>query len=43
MSDNVDPDETAHNEPSHLDLSSLQKPIIISMAVKELISCVLTL
>ena len=28
MSNSVDPDETAHDEPSHLDLRSLQKPII---------------
>ena len=26
----VDPDETAHYEPSHLDLRCLQKPIIIA-------------
>ena len=26
MSNSVDPDETAHNEPSHLDLCCLQKP-----------------
>ena len=30
MSDSVDPDETAHYEPSHLDLCCLQKPIIIA-------------
>ena len=29
MSNNIDPDEMAHNEPSHLDLWCLQKPIII--------------
>ena len=29
MSNSVDPDE-AHNEPSHLDLRCLQKPIIIA-------------
>ena len=28
MSNSVDPDETAHYEPSHLDLCSLQKLII---------------
>ena len=28
MSNSVDPDETAHYEPSHLDLRCLQKPII---------------
>ena len=27
MSNNIDPDETAHYEPSHLDLRCLQKPI----------------
>ena len=32
MSDSVDPDETAHYEPSHLDLRCLQKPIIIHVA-----------
>ena len=30
MSNSVDPDETAQNEPSHLDLRCLQKPIIIA-------------
>ena len=30
MSNNVDPDETAHDEPSHLDLCCLQKPVIIA-------------
>ena len=30
MTNSVDPDETAHYEPSHLDLSCLQKPIIIA-------------
>ena len=32
MSNSVDPDETAHDhdEPSHLDLRCLQKPIIIA-------------
>ena len=30
MSNCVDPDETVHNEPSHLDLRCLQKPIMIS-------------
>ena len=29
MSNSVDPDETAHDEPSYLDLCCLQKPIII--------------
>ena len=28
MSNSVDPDETAHYEPSHVDLCCLQKPII---------------
>ena len=30
MSNSIDQDETAHYEPSHLDLYCLQKPIIIS-------------
>ena len=30
MSNSVDLDETAHYEPSHLDLRCLQKPIIIA-------------
>ena len=30
MSNCVDPDETAHYEPSHQDLCGLQKPIIIA-------------
>ena len=30
MSNSVDPDETAHYEPSHLDLCCLQKSIIIA-------------
>ena len=30
MSNIVAPDETAHYEPSHLDLFCLQKPIIIA-------------
>ena len=29
MSNSVDPDETAHFEPSHLDLRCLQKLIIV--------------
>ena len=36
MSNSEDPDETAHSEPSHLDLRCLQKLIIIP-AVQELI------
>ena len=31
MSNSVDPDETAHDEPSHLDLHCLQKPNIIAL------------
>ena len=31
MSNSVDPDETAHYEPSHLNLCCLQKPIIIAL------------
>ena len=30
MPNSVDPDETAHYEPSHLDLRCLQKPIVIA-------------
>ena len=30
MSNSVDPDETAHDEPSHLDLRCLQTLIIIA-------------
>ena len=30
MSNSLDPDETAHYEPSHLDLRCLQKPITIA-------------
>ena len=30
MSNSVDPDETAHYEPSHLDLCYLQNPILIA-------------
>ena len=29
MSNSVDPDKTAHYEPSHLDLRCLQKSIVI--------------
>ena len=36
MSNRVDPDETAHFEPSHLDLCCLQKPITSHVAMKEL-------
>ena len=36
MSNSVDPDETAHYEPSHLDLCCLQKPIIISSGSERL-------
>ena len=32
----VGPDETAHYEPSHLDLRCLQKPIIIACGSKKL-------
>ena len=43
MSHSVDPDETAHYEPSHLDLCCLQKLILLPMAVKELKSLLLLL
>ena len=42
MSNSIDPDETAHYEPSHLDLCCLQKPISSPMAVKELIITLLS-
>ena len=32
MSNSADPDETAHYEPSYLDLRCLPKPIIIACA-----------
>ena len=32
MSNSVDPDETAHDEPSHLDLCCLQNPTSIIFA-----------
>ena len=35
MSNSVDPDETAHYEPSHLDLCCLQKPIIIAFGIAD--------
>ena len=42
MSNSVDPDETAHYEPSHLDPRCLQKPIIVygNEKVKALITTV---
>ena len=36
MSNSVDPDETAHYKPSHLDLSCLQKSILSPVAVRQL-------
>ena len=36
MSNSVDPDETAHTEPSHLDLCCLQKSIIIACGSKRI-------
>ena len=30
MSNSIDPDETAHDEPSHLELRCLQTPIVIA-------------
>ena len=35
MSNSVDPDETAHYEPSHLDLCCLRKPINITRGSKR--------
>ena len=40
MSNSVDLDETAHYEPSHLDLRCLLKPATISVALKEFSSWV---
>ena len=42
MSNSVDPDETAHYEPSHLDLRCLQKPIIIAHG-DERVNCMTAL
>ena len=36
MSNSVDPDDTAHYEPSHLDLRCLQNLLSSPMTVKEL-------
>ena len=36
MSNSVDPNETAHNEPSNLDLRFLQKHIIIAYGSERL-------
>ena len=36
MSNSVDPDETAHYEPSHLDLRYLQMPVLSPLEVKDL-------
>ena len=36
ISNSIDPDETAHYEPSHLDLHCLQKPMLLPIAVKVL-------
>ena len=38
MSNSIDPDETAQFEPSNLDPCCLQKPIVMPVAVKELIN-----
>ena len=38
MSNSVDPDETAHYKPSHLDLRYLHKPIVIAYGSKRLIN-----
>ena len=43
MSNSVDPDETAHYEPSHLDLCCLQKPIIIARDSERVNVCFLEL
>ena len=39
MSNSIDPDETAHYEPSHLDLRCLQKPIIAYGSEKAMSKC----
>ena len=39
MRNSVDPDETAHYEPSHLDLRCLQKPIVIAYGINERAKC----
>ena len=39
MANNVDPDETAHDEPSRQDLHCLQKCLSLSTSMKEL-SCI---
>ena len=39
MSNSIDPDETAHYEPSHLDLCCLQKPIIIACGNERVNLC----
>ena len=36
MANSVDPDETAHNKPSHLDLQCLQWCMFSSAGLKEL-------
>ena len=40
MSNRVDPDETAHDEPSHLDLLCLQKPNIIVYGSERVVKTV---
>ena len=37
MQNSVDPNETAHYEPSHLDLRCLQKPIIFGYGSERVI------
>ena len=39
MSNSIDPDETAHYEPSHLDLCCMQKPIIITCGSERVNLC----
>ena len=43
MANSVDQDETAHYEPSHLDLHSLQKCLSCSTGLKGLIICALVI
>ena len=35
MPNRVDPDKAAHDEPSHMDLRCLQKPVIIAYGSKR--------
>ena len=43
MTNSVDPDETAHDEPSHLDLHGLQKYLYWSAGMEGLSLCIIYL